>query len=217
MQDLVLQILQNYTNPFYLTGGTALNRAYVNVRYSDDLDFFENNSPTFSDDTENAIKKLVENGFSFSENSLVVSKDFVSMMLSHENFSEKLKIDFVNDIPVYYGKQVKTPLFDKTDCIENILTNKLSALIGRSEIKDAVDIHSISKGYSFSWNDAIEKAEKKEATVDAALIAGILSEVSNDELNKIKWIKQPDFNQMIDDFNTIARDILCLSRNSLCK
>jgi predicted nucleotidyltransferase component of viral defense system len=27
---------------FYLTGGTALSRAYLNHRYSDDLDFFVN-------------------------------------------------------------------------------------------------------------------------------------------------------------------------------
>ena len=43
-----MNLLRKTGNPFYLTGGTALNRYYFRCRYSDDLDFFVNNDDDFS-------------------------------------------------------------------------------------------------------------------------------------------------------------------------
>lgn len=216
MQDLVLQTVQNCSNLFYLTGGTALNRAFVNVRFSDDLDFFVNDCKDFATYVNNVVEKIVSIGFDFKEKDLTVTDNFVGMFLSHNNFDANLKIDFVNDIPTYFGKQIKTEIFDRTDCIENILSNKLSTVIGRSEIKDVVDLLSISKNYQFSWNEALLNAEKKEATVDASLIAGILYEITEAEFDKIKWIEKPKFEIFKNEVSTMARDILCLNNNSLC-
>jgi hypothetical protein len=42
LQDKILEIMGKIPVGFYLTGGTALSRAYLNHRYSDDLDFFVN-------------------------------------------------------------------------------------------------------------------------------------------------------------------------------
>jgi predicted nucleotidyltransferase component of viral defense system len=39
LQYKVLEIVAELPVDFYLTGGTALSRAYLNHRYSDDLDF----------------------------------------------------------------------------------------------------------------------------------------------------------------------------------
>ena len=46
-QDQVLKILIPIDMKFYLTGGTALSRGYLNHRFSDDLDFFVNDDPNF--------------------------------------------------------------------------------------------------------------------------------------------------------------------------
>ncbi|MEA2038497.1 MAG: nucleotidyl transferase AbiEii/AbiGii toxin family protein [Thermodesulfobacteriota bacterium] len=43
---------------FYLTGGTALSRHYSPVRYSDDLDFFVNRDPMFSNWAERLYSEL---------------------------------------------------------------------------------------------------------------------------------------------------------------
>ena len=48
LQDGVLNIVKNCGTPLYLTGGTALSRAYYRHRYSDDLDFFVNNDNSFN-------------------------------------------------------------------------------------------------------------------------------------------------------------------------
>ena len=42
LQNGVLRAVENCKTRFYLTGGTALSRAYYRHRYSDDLDFFVN-------------------------------------------------------------------------------------------------------------------------------------------------------------------------------
>ena len=41
LQDEVLETVFEEPSGFYLTGGTALSRYYLNHRYSDDLDFFD--------------------------------------------------------------------------------------------------------------------------------------------------------------------------------
>jgi predicted nucleotidyltransferase component of viral defense system len=42
MQNNFLDWWKVYDSPFYLTGGTALGRFYLNHRCSEDLDFFVN-------------------------------------------------------------------------------------------------------------------------------------------------------------------------------
>ena len=46
-QDLVLKLIMNIDDTFYLTGGTALGRYYLKHRYSDDLDLFVNRKNDF--------------------------------------------------------------------------------------------------------------------------------------------------------------------------
>ncbi len=47
LQDQALRVLAALDTGFYLTGGTAVARAYLNHRYSDDLDLFVNYDKRF--------------------------------------------------------------------------------------------------------------------------------------------------------------------------
>jgi hypothetical protein len=47
LQDQFLAWFAEQSTPFYLTGGTALGRFYLNHRYSEDLDFFVNHHSDF--------------------------------------------------------------------------------------------------------------------------------------------------------------------------
>jgi predicted nucleotidyltransferase component of viral defense system len=47
LQDSVLNAIAGQEHGFYLTGGTALGRGYYQHRYSEDLDFFSNDSADF--------------------------------------------------------------------------------------------------------------------------------------------------------------------------
>ena len=46
-QDEIMKIIHRQGVDFYLTGGTALSRRYLNHLYSDDLDFFINHATDF--------------------------------------------------------------------------------------------------------------------------------------------------------------------------
>ncbi|GEM_PF-2621830 len=48
LQDGIIGIVKNLNTPFYLTGGTALSRCYLQHRYSDDPDFFVNTDEEYA-------------------------------------------------------------------------------------------------------------------------------------------------------------------------
>jgi hypothetical protein len=54
--------------------------------------------------------------------------NFVSFKVHWGNPDILLKLDFVNDMVPRFGPLVKTALFDRTDSIQNILSNKISAI-----------------------------------------------------------------------------------------
>jgi predicted nucleotidyltransferase component of viral defense system len=56
IQDVVFKSVESYD--FYLTGGTALSRFYLNHRYPDDLDFFVHQGKDFLADVREIIAKL---------------------------------------------------------------------------------------------------------------------------------------------------------------
>ena len=57
-QDKILEMVDGANVDFYLTGGTALSRFYLNHRYSDDLDFFVNNHAAFNEQCKQVLSGL---------------------------------------------------------------------------------------------------------------------------------------------------------------
>ena len=62
LQDKVLDIAGKLSVGFYLTGGTALSRAYLHHRYSDDLYFFVNDATDFKTQVNIIIRALTNAG-----------------------------------------------------------------------------------------------------------------------------------------------------------
>ena len=167
LQDKVLTIVFETENEFYLTGGTCLSRFYTEKRYSDDLDFFTNNSSRFSFAVKN-IKQALKKHFELIVE--VDSKDFIRFRVN-----DILQIDFVNDIASRYKDVVVTDQKYIIDNIENILSNKLTAVIGRDNPKDIFDIYLISKYYQFKWNEILHSAHEKAGFSDDELLVRLKS------------------------------------------
>jgi len=55
LQDRILKVLEELDLDFYLTGGTALSRCYLQHRYSDDLDLFVNGHSAFKNQCKTMI------------------------------------------------------------------------------------------------------------------------------------------------------------------
>ena len=61
------------------------------------------------------------------------------------------------------------------DNIENILSNKITAVIGRDNPKDIFDIFLICKFYNFDWKEILEAAQKKASFMHEDLILRLKS------------------------------------------
>jgi len=202
LQDRVLDTVFGCENEFYLTGGTCLGRFYQEKRYSDDLDFFTNNSSRYSFAVKN-IKKALHKDFDLAVE--VESKSFTRFKIDG-----LLQIDFVNDIVARY-KNVK--VLDNNyiiDNVENILSNKLTAVIGRDNPKDIFDIYLISKFYTFSWEEILNSAHEKAEFTNEDLIIRLKSFPIH-LLERINIIDTNFLNNFEDEFKAIIEDISKIS------
>ncbi len=157
LQDKILTVLfDSNEHSFYLTGGTALNRFYSEIRYSEDLDFFSNDNDGFRYDIESVLELLQKEGFLFEINTKF--RDFYRIFVNDS--SVKLKIDFVNDRVKHIGKPIRKDNI-LLDNLENIYANKLTALLSRDEAKDVVDIWLLDRFYNFDITKIIQDAKEK--------------------------------------------------------
>ena len=162
LQDKVLQIVFKTEREFYLTGGTCLSRFYFEKRYSDDLDFFADSSSRFNFAVKNIVYQLKNN---VSVTKEIDSKDFIRLRIDGT-----LQLDFVNETPPHFKDIIITEENFIIDNLDNILSNKLCAVIGRDNPKDVFDIFLIYKMYTFSWKEVLDAAHKKAFFSDDDLI-----------------------------------------------
>ena len=195
LQDKVLKIIFETENEFYLTGGTCISRFYVEKRYSDDLDFFTNRSLRYAFAIKN-IKRVLQNNFQLIVE--VESKDFTRFKIN-----DLLQVDFVNDIAFRYKDIVVNEDNYLLDNIENILSNKITAVIGRDNPKDIFDIFLIYKFYKFDWKDILESAHQKAGFSNEELIIRLKS-FPKELLKEIKIIDKT----FLDDFDIYFSKII---------
>ena len=150
-----------------MAGGTCLSRFYIEKRYSDDLDLFANNESRFNLAVKNVKTVLLKK---FSINTEVDGRDFIRLKIN-----DLLQVDIVNDRVFYYGEPIVQKNGLIIDNIENILGNKITAIISRDNPKDIFDIYLISRYYSFKWENILEAAHKKAGFEDSDLIIRLKS------------------------------------------
>jgi len=198
LQDKVLDIVFLTQNEFYLTGGTCLSRFHKDKRYSEDLDFFTNNSPRYSFAVKN-IKLQLQKHFKLDIE--VESKDFTRFKVD-----DLLQLDFINDISSRYKDVIVLENNYIIDNVENILSNKLTAVIGRDNPKDIFDIYLISKFYSFEWSDILNSAHKKASFSNEDLIIRLKS-FPTKLINNIKLIDTNFLSNFNHEFPLIIEKI----------
>ncbi|MBT5935155.1 nucleotidyl transferase AbiEii/AbiGii toxin family protein [Sulfurimonas sp.] len=198
LQDKVLAVIFQEQSEFYLTGGTCLSRFYIEKRYSDDLDFFTNQSPRYSFEIKK-IKKALEENFQLTTE--VQSKDFTRFKVDG-----LLQLDFVNDISFRYKDVVVDENNYLLDNIENILSNKITAVIGRDNPKDIFDIYLIYKFYSFEWKEILDAAHEKAGFSNEELIIRLKS-FPKELLHEIKIIDRNFLNDFDIEFPKIIYEI----------
>jgi predicted nucleotidyltransferase component of viral defense system len=132
---------------FFMTGGTTLSVFYLHHRTSEDLDFF---STQFRDlgTIDSSLKRIFKKDLSLIQS----SSDFFSYLI------RGTKVDIVFDplsslesrppVGLQTGRQILI------DTLDNIASNKLSAVVSRSEAKDLIDLYFIGH---FVWKHSKKK------------------------------------------------------------
>lgn len=204
LQDKVLKLIEETENSFYLTGGTALSRAWLQHRYSDDLDFFLNKDGSFSRQVQQVYEILTKE-FGDKVQRLMDTSGFHRWLIQADEVS--LKLEFINDVPFRHGIPVATGLFTRTDTVENIASNKLSAL-SRQEPKDMADLLYIEKLFAPWWPALVEHAKQKDFGVNEIEVASYIGNYPVDKLEAVRWMQSPDLTECKLLANQIAQKVL---------
>jgi hypothetical protein len=155
---------------FFLTGGAALVGFYLKHRETHDLDLFTLED-VMTDGASAASEVARELGGTLE--ALQTSPDFRRLLLRRG--AESIVIDLVHEYvaqaitekPVINGIRIDPP--------QEILANKLCALLSRSEIRDLVDVRALELA-GYRMEDALDAAAAKDKGLTPAQLGWVLSQ-----------------------------------------
>ena len=172
LQTELLEAFFGHEDRFYLTGGAALAGFHLGHRETHDLDLFA--LDPIMDDGVRALRQAARDvGASWRE--VRTAPEFRRVLLSREDDS------VIVDLVIEHAEQVRPekPAHGsvRVDPAEEILANKLCALLGRAEIRDLVDARAL-EGLGLSLTDALTAGERKDGGLTPAQLAWVLSQIA---------------------------------------
>lgn len=205
LQDRVLKIMNGVDSGFYLTGGTASSRGYLNHRFSDDLDFFVNDDDRFGLWVGRITQALTQPQEWLCK-VLMKEERFARLVLSENEVA--LKLEFVNDVPAHVGEIQNHPVLGRIDTPENILANKVTAILDREEPKDFADIWGLCTQKGLSLKEAITGAQGKAIGIFPADLARVLCSVQRSDWEAVRWINAPPVEVFLSQVNQLGEMLL---------
>lgn len=172
MQRAVLTEFFRRERGFFLTGGAALVGYHLHHRTTDDLDLFTLNAEAF----ERARRVLpgIAEALSSRFEIRIEAPDFLRVALTKDD--EGLVVDVVRERvkqvvpikPVVEGVSI--------DPVEEIFANKLTALVGRQEERDLIDVLYLERA-GYPLEPALAAALEKDGGCTPATLAWLLSQL----------------------------------------
>jgi hypothetical protein len=205
LQNLVIRAINQADTGFYLTGGTAASRGYLEHRFSDDLDYFINDDNRFGLWVERIIDAINRN---WQCKVLMKEERFARLNITQGEIF--LKIEMVNDVPARVGAVQNHPILGRMDTAENILANKVTAVLDREEPKDLADIWGFCCRRNLSLQTAINGAQGKAIGIFPADLARVLCSVDKADWESIRWIKAPPLETFISELNQLGESLLLI-------
>lgn len=202
-QDKVIRILNQVETGFYLTGGTATSRGYLEHRFSDDLDYFVNDDSRFGLWVDRIIFTLSQE---YKCDVLMREERFARFNLHQDNVL--LKIEMINDVPSRVGDVIHHPILGRIDSPENILANKVTAVLDREAPKDLADIWGLCYKQKLSLMHAIAGAQGKAIGIFPADLARVLCSAMKEDWEVILWKDAPPVDLFISQLYKLGEDLL---------
>lgn len=199
LQHRVLDTLfaeEAFARTFYLTGGTALAVFYLGHRYSDDLDFFTNGPDA---------------GFLWPmlqqlQPSLAFTVDSRTPQFIRIRVGEELRVDFVQDVPFRVGVPARDGTW-QVDSLENITLNKITAIQGRLDVKDYVDLYALLKDRPGEILRLLAEAKRKDASIDPFVWSKVIGDVESFRLLP-RMTTPVDLKALVVFYRALRRTIL---------
>jgi hypothetical protein len=171
LQTRVLRAFFERERGFFVTGGAALVGFYLHHRLTDDLDLFTVDEDAF----ERGPHVVAELGNHLGAR-LDVRQDAPGFKRYALTFADgSLVVDLVLDRAPQLFPQKSERDGVVVDPLAEILANKLTALVGRAEERDLVDVLFIERA-GHPVEDALAAALAKDGGCTAATLAWVLSE-----------------------------------------
>lgn len=171
LQKRVLAILSGFEPAFILGGGGAL-AVYLNHRQTRDLDLFWEDGQALADRPRGIRRRLEDEGLSVSP--LQESPGFVRFRVADEQTA--INLDLVADPTerlVRPNRLLIAGAAIAAESLPDLLTNKLCAMMGRSELRDLADAKALVE-HGVSLSDAIEAAPRKDGGFSPLTFAWVL-------------------------------------------
>jgi predicted nucleotidyltransferase component of viral defense system len=165
------------SQPFFLTGGTALAAFHLHHRLSKDLDLFTLDDGAL-DNADRIMAQVVQDlGCTIGRARRVEHFRQFHLVQPGDGPDRFLQIDLVREFGPQFGQRQQVGRIS-VDSLENIGANKVNAILGRTESKDFVDLFFILReGYSFQ--ELFAMAQQKDPGLVEFFFAGALLQVNN--------------------------------------
>lgn len=207
LQDEILAAVSGLETEFYLSGGTAASRAYLGHRFSDDLDLFVNDDPSFVLWADRVTAELAGRR-GWQTHVLLREQRFVRLEIVGPDLS--VKVEMVNDVPSHIGSITRHPVLGRVDSAQNILANKLTALADRDEPKDLADIWGFCCRMGLALDTALTSASSKAAGLFPPDLARRLLSATEADWHIVRWIDPPDQRAFLADLRRLGEQLLQL-------
>jgi hypothetical protein len=205
LQDAVLGRVAALETGFYLTGGTAASRGYLQHRFSDDLDLFVNDDERFGTWAQRIIDTLT----GVAAWRVDIERRAARFVRINVRAGEvALKVEMVNDVAAHIGKVRVHPVLGRLDSAENILANKITAVVDRREPKDLADIWGFCCRMNLSCETALRDAHSKAAGLFPPDVARVLLTATIDHWRLVRWDDAPEPERFIADLREIGERLL---------
>jgi len=190
---------------FFLTGGSALGLFYLDHRLSYDLDLFSS-EPVDGKEIQNLILRIAESIDAHAE-TLRTTPDFHRFVLTRD--SDKEIIDVVIDRAPQLESEKMSIGTIQVDTIREIVANKLSALLGRAELKDLIDLYYLEKS-GRDLISAIPDAMEKDGGWEPATVSMILESMDTTLTPDLLIfdLDQKDFEAFVDQFRVAVAELI---------
>ena len=172
LQTDVLAAFFEREQSFYLTGGGALAGYHLGHRETHDLDLFTL-SPAMDDGLRALRDTARELGASLEE--IRTAPEFRRILLSRGN--ESVVVDLVVEHAEQVSREKPAHGVVRVDPAEEIFANKLCTLLGRSEVRDLVDVRAL-EGLGLSLEQALAAGQRKDGGLTPAQLAWVLSQIT---------------------------------------